>query len=205
MRKERIAEWILSQVTSRERAVTTVGDLTESAVTRGAGWFWSGVLRTTGSLLWRGFADAPRPMLGLAFRAWLLSMCFALASVVCIIVLAGFWGIAVGMFARADGAGVGWATSAIAKLLCKAAGWGVAMLCQFQVGRWVAQRAPGRELSVWLALTMMQWIPSLVVGLGVMLATGDSGWLPVGLNPQILALALPLLAGALWVRRRAAR
>jgi hypothetical protein len=112
MHRDRIAEWLLSQVTSRERAVSTVGDLMESAATRGAGWFWSSVVRTTGSLLWRGFADAPGPMLGLALRAWLLGLALLLASLFGIVVLSVAIGLAYEILVYRGPANVGWRPAA---------------------------------------------------------------------------------------------
>ena len=52
MRNAAAAEWILSLVS--DNSASTVGDLVEEASSRGALWFWSGVLRTAGSHLWRG-------------------------------------------------------------------------------------------------------------------------------------------------------
>ena len=203
MHKDRIAEWLLSQVTTRERAVSTVGDLTESAATHGAGWFWSNVARTLASLLWRGFGDAPGPMMGLALRAWLLSLALLLAALLCLVVLGAFFGLVYATLASASGSGLGaFAGGGVLVWVAKAVGLAVAVLCQFQVGRWLARRAPGREFSAWLALIMLQWIPAAVIGMGVALSTRNSGWLP---SPLYLLLDLPCLAGALWVRRRAAR
>jgi hypothetical protein len=203
MHKDRIAEWLLSQVTTRERAVSTVGDLTEAAATHAAGWFWSNVVRTLASLLWRGFADAPGPMLGLALRAWLLSLALALAALLCIVVLAAIFGLAYAMLTSAIGSVNGAFTpGGVFVWVAKAVGLAVAVLCQFQVGRWLARRAPGREVSACLALLMLQWIPAAMIGLGAALATRNSGWLP---SPEYLLLGLPCLAGALWVRRRALR
>jgi hypothetical protein len=203
MRKDRIAEWLLAQVTSRERAVSTVGDLEEGAARRGAAWFWSNVLRTAGSLLWRGIADAPGPMLGLAFRAWLVSMALYAVFLLGIIVLSAVYGLAYGMLAS-SGTGSVNAAGAVPTGLFKALGFGAAALCQFQVGRWIARRAPGREMSACLALIVIQWIPLTVIGLAVFLATRNPVWLPE-LNPNILLLDLPLLVRAYWVRRLAAR
>ena len=57
MRSAHIAEWILALVTTRDRATSTVGDLTEQAAARDAVWFWLSVLRATASLLWRDVAE----------------------------------------------------------------------------------------------------------------------------------------------------
>jgi hypothetical protein len=69
----RIAEWLLESVTTRERAASTVGDLRETAATRGEAWFWASVLGAAGALLWRGMVAEPRRMLGLAFRGLLMT------------------------------------------------------------------------------------------------------------------------------------
>src|SRR5579871_1596728 len=66
-RSVNVAEWFLALVTTRDRAASTIGDLTEGAAARGAVWFWSGVLRTAASLLWRNIAEQPVRMTGLAF------------------------------------------------------------------------------------------------------------------------------------------
>src|SRR5580658_4696248 len=67
MRNIHIAEYILGLVTSRERAASIVGDFAEEAATRGVVWFWSGILRTATSLLWRGVAENPVRVTGVAF------------------------------------------------------------------------------------------------------------------------------------------
>jgi hypothetical protein len=67
MRSATAAEWILSLATTPERAASTVGDLIEEAPPRGALWFWSNVLRTASSHIWRDLRAAPLRMLGLAF------------------------------------------------------------------------------------------------------------------------------------------
>ena len=66
MHNVNIAEWILALVTTRDRAASTVGDLAEGAATRGAVWFWSGVLRTAASLLWRDIVEQSARFTGLA-------------------------------------------------------------------------------------------------------------------------------------------
>jgi len=68
-----------------------------------------------------------------------------------------------------------------------AAGWGAAMPCQFQVGRGIARRAPGRELSACLTLTIVQWIVFAVIGLVIVLAASGSDW-----QPNLLPLSKPL-------------
>ena len=139
MHKDRIAEWVLALVTSRERAASTVGDLMEGAATRGGRWFWSSVLRTTASLLWDGFAADPGKMLGLAFRGWLLGLVLLFACFLGTVLLFGIPYLIVVVWIIGSRALPG----GLARFLIEAAGFGGAMLCQFQVGRWIARRAPG--------------------------------------------------------------
>ena len=73
------AEWVLSLATTPERAASTVGDLMEEAPPRGALWFWSNVLRTASSHIWRDLRAAPLRMLGFAFAglaAWVALVIF---------------------------------------------------------------------------------------------------------------------------------
>jgi hypothetical protein len=71
MRKVRIAEWILSQVLTREHAASVVGDWMEDIGERGSAWFWSCALRTAISRVWSDLTESPPQMAGLAFRAYL--------------------------------------------------------------------------------------------------------------------------------------
>src|ERR1019366_521350 len=71
MRNATAAEWILSLATTPDRAASTVGDLLEEASARGVFWFWSSVLRTASSHLWRDLRAAPLRILGLAFSGLL--------------------------------------------------------------------------------------------------------------------------------------
>src|SRR5580698_146898 len=88
MHNDRIAEWLLESVTTPERAASTVGDLREIAATRGEVWFWANVLGTTASLLWRAMVADKRRTLGLAIRAWLLSLVMGTAvTIVCIFII----------------------------------------------------------------------------------------------------------------------
>ena len=52
-----LAEWILSLVTSRERAAATIGDLVEEEARPFA--FWGSIAWTAFSLIWRDFSVAP--------------------------------------------------------------------------------------------------------------------------------------------------
>jgi len=53
MHKAAIAEWMLRQLTSRERAAAMVGDLVEISAARGGFWFWFSMARLVLALAWR--------------------------------------------------------------------------------------------------------------------------------------------------------
>jgi hypothetical protein len=53
MRTASTAEWILCRVTTKERAVSMVGDLVEIQERKGLLWFWLSVARVALSLFWR--------------------------------------------------------------------------------------------------------------------------------------------------------
>src|SRR5215471_1303354 len=93
MRSTRVAEWVLAQVTSRERAAAVIGDLLEKVPARGQLWFWWSVATTTVALVWRDVAANPMRMLGLAFGAILLQ--FALLFVAAVAVFIAFLAIGV--------------------------------------------------------------------------------------------------------------
>src|SRR5579862_9557472 len=88
MHSAQIAEWILSLVTTPERAAATVGDLMENASSQGR--FWFGVLRTAVSLLWREFADDSVHTMGLAFRGLLVQISVGIGMVLLFAVVSGF-------------------------------------------------------------------------------------------------------------------
>jgi hypothetical protein len=86
MPKETAAEWILTLVTTPDRASSTVGDLLEEGSSRGACWFWSSVLRTAASLVWRDLCDAWGRMIWLAFSG-VLEFIVVAATLVNIVVM----------------------------------------------------------------------------------------------------------------------
>lgn len=194
MRKDRIAEWLLVLVTSRERAASIVGDMMESADTHGSAWFWTSVLRATASLLWRGFAANPRGMLGLAFFGWLTGLLLTSVSIFIPVFVGGVLVEIFGITVRTFGVAV-------------EAGSILATASQFLVGQWIARRAPGRELSAWLALLIMDQflnvLPSIVaLAFGHRFPMPDwAVWQP--LNWMSVLEYLSCLAGANWARRRA--
>ena len=188
MRNAQIAEWILSLVTTPERAASTVGDLMESAPSRGR--FWLGVLRTGVSLLWREVAVDPARMIGLAVRGTLLEIVMFMAFVI----LAAFLGGIVGAVWYA--AGIAGASHPITMAI----GWVLAgaigcVLIPFQIGRWLARRAPGRELAPGLAQSILSAVFTLMA----------AGFVGTNVFETVLSVMLgpiPMFAGAVWVRRK---
>lgn len=74
MRRDRLAEHILSFVAPPERAASVVGDLMEEAGARGRVWFWRSVTRLWLSLLGRDLIFAPFAMAASSAIAWFLYM-----------------------------------------------------------------------------------------------------------------------------------
>ena len=192
MRRDSIAEWILATVTSPERAATIVGDLLEEPATRGGTTFWLHVLRSGGSLLWSGFTSEPRFMLSLAFRAWPLMLGLQVLTVV--LAFALFSG---GLLATAFAAVTGrhfvfWGN--IWKLLNAA----ITIWVAYPIGRWVASRAPGREISACLAMLVVGAAVGCVAAFALATARGN---LALGLDLTSLCAQAALFIGALRVRR----
>jgi hypothetical protein len=194
MRSASAAEWILSLVTSQDRVASTIGDLVEEASTRGVFWFWSGVLRTAYSHVWRDLCDYPLKTLLLAVWGFLADFVVSLLP-----------GLVAILFVRVDvyqpGGGMSmpspWALSIASVVACTAV--------PFLVGWEVARRSDGRELATALAvvalfaapfaLTMYFWAKGLP-------GTGPP-WLI--LEHEVTAIcphALFVIAGAILFRRR---
>jgi len=195
MHKDRVAEFLLESVTTRERSAPTLGDLRESAATRGEVWFWANVLGTTASLLWRAMVADKRRMLGLALRAWLLSLAVGAA-----VTIAGIFivGLVLGLTASNGSIGFGFTITSLLPILI-----GSMAITQFFVGRWIARRAPGRELPACLAIAILQWALGWAVPIALTLATHNTDWLVGALESSCFLLTdVFCFLGALSVRRR---
>lgn len=191
MHKDRIAEWLLESVSTREGAATTVGDLREIAATRGEAWFWWSVLNTAASLLWHEVFDHPRQMIALAIRGWLVS---AGLGILAILMTAFLAGMMIGARGRQ-------ATVGLAILAPIAAG--LLSITQFLTGRWVARRAQGRELPACLALIMLQTILAAIALFGPGAGIHSEGRMHLTLDGAWFFLTYPFcFLGALTVRRR---
>jgi hypothetical protein len=178
-----IAEWLLALVTTPDRAASTVGDLAEGATTRGALWFWSGVLRTVGSLVWRDVVEHPVRITGLAL--------LGVAVYVGMYLLFGFLDGLV-FFAAAYLSGnhlqldsIGWKIWFAAPML----------VGSLLVGRMLARWAPGRELAACLMYGIFASINELLVPM----ILGAKG------SYSALLCVLIVPAGAAWGRSRRLR
>ena len=191
MRNGRFAEWILTLVTTPERASATVGDLLEDRVHARALRFWGAVLITTLSLLWQDVAASPLRMARLAALGLLLQWCLSAGTAI------GYWLFYL-VFRHT------WPTLVATGVFM--------LLAQFQVGRVLAKRSPGRELAPSVATTLLGVaLPFLIVLLSGGRAVFPTGqlirevvygpapwWILITQIPSLLVL----LAGAAHIRRQ---
>lgn len=197
MRNMAIAEWILGLVTSRDRAVTIVGDFAEDSASRSAAGFWFAILRTTASLLWRGAAEKPLLLTGAAFAG--LAMDTAGSA------LMGFLG-GILLFV---GTWNGHQTPLNSQLnsLLNSQWWtitftGWELVVSLAIGRVLARLAPGRELPACLTYGIVYTASSVAVMAIFPAGLGASALVWVFLSDA--AKRIPVLAGAVWGRHRAA-
>ncbi len=181
MHRVNIAEWILALVTTRDRAASTAGDLTEASETHGVAWFWSGVLRTAASLLWRDVAGQPARLIGLAFLG--LGVYIAID-----LVFAGLTGVVFFGATIATGNALHWGPI----------GWRLwitvpVVVSSVLIGRLLAHWAPGRELAGCIVYAILASIYNLVPMLG------DNGAF------SAMLCVLIVVAGAAWGRYRRLR
>jgi hypothetical protein len=171
MRSASLAEWLLSLVTTPERASSTIGDLMEDVVARGRLWFWSSVIRTFLSTLWRSLLSAPISMVVFAVAGWFLYMFLSLILwfVAWLFVTLG-WGLFY-FFSHHTG------MELLINLLKVRLDWPaspevmhwveaivICVCAPLQMGRYTARYWPGRELSAWLFMlllwsAMMTFVP----------------------------------------------
>lgn len=177
MRRDQIAEALLSLVAPADRAASAVGDLLEEADARGVFWFWRSLARLTVSLLGRDVLAAPVKMAVASALAWFLYMALSL-----VVALAGYvivtlvWGVAY-VFANHSGLELlknllrmrldwppipMWAVFAIQAVAFFA-------VAPYQIGRGSARYWRGHELSlvlvmlaIWSAMAM--FVPFVGVG-----------------------------------------
>jgi hypothetical protein len=201
MRKDAIAESILRLVTTRERAASTVGDFMER---RGVPFWWS-VLRTATALTWQGMTAEPGQIWGLAFRGFLMSWAIIGISLLGWIVVVSACAIVYRLLGLpAHGLGIGTANMGFPSL-CLTVAWVVVLLLgQFQTGRWVARRAPGRELSACVATILSILAFDSCINIVTAVATHQNPVLVlVAGGAAVVIFQSPCFLGAIVVRRRA--
>jgi hypothetical protein len=148
MRRTDAAEWVLSLLTSPDRAASIAGDLAEQASSQGGAWFWLNLLRTTASLAWRDFAEAPFRVTGLALVGIILqSVCMsAISLVIAICFLEARVAVVDASGIRHDSVSE-WAIV------------GVFLFTSFFLGKWLAKWAPQRELAVYVVIQLISLLP----------------------------------------------
>ena len=154
------------------------GDLTEEAAPRGAVWFWSRVLRTAASLLWREMTEHPAGLTGLAFLGLAvyigIDLLFAFVSGVAFFIA----GLVSGYRFHLDS--IGWKIWFTAPTL----------VSSLLIGRMLARWAPGRELAACLMFAILVSVYDLVP------MFGDNG------GVSALSCILIVLTAAVWGRYR---
>jgi len=192
---------MLSLVTTPDRAASTVGDLIEDPATGGTIRFWSSIMFTVVALLWRDLAASPRRMTGLALYGLVLQFFFAFLFLLVMIGAGMVFGRDSRTFAQFDPSAL---PGAIGITL-------FTLTAQYQIGRALAKRAPGHELTPCVATTMLGY----AIPIALVIMAGNRLPLPTGQllselpRPTLLQIAfneiLPLLAlfaGAVRLRRQ---
>jgi hypothetical protein len=215
MRNARLAEWILSLVTTPERASATVGDLLEDRIHAAALRFWGAVLFAALSQLWRDVVAHPKRMAVLAVYGVFLELLLSFVAAAAVLVVLS---AVIALVASGVNPGtqltvtVGPSMPLGVVTAGTIVGWALGLVAQFQVGRVLAKRSPGRELAPCVATTLLAvTIPLLLVMLSGGRATFPTGQLirdaVYGPSPILAVLSLfppllVLLAGAARVRRQ---
>lgn len=178
MRSIRIAEELLALVTSRERAASTVGDLAETAVIRGAVWFWFSVFHTAASLVLREITGHPVRVTGLALAGAAIDFAIGL-------LFAGVSGVVFFFLAN----------------VLRFPGWDIwvpagTLITSVFIGRFLARLAPGREMAVCLVYVVLAPFFSLIVDFPMGFGLSGAAWM---LFAEAL-LRTSSLVGAAWGR-----
>lgn len=159
MRKADIAEGILSLTTTPQRAAATAGDLMEEASARGVVWFWSSLFRTTATLAWRNFSEAPWSLTMLAMKSMWFTCLYMIVALLCVMIV----NLAISIGASPDFPFNETLNSSDVASMTLAY-----LASSFMMGKWLAKKAPYRELSVfvlswvgfrffWALLLLIRW------------------------------------------------
>ena len=199
MRKAGIAEAILSLTTSRDHAASIAGDLVQQAPFKGATWFWGSLVRTTASLTWKAFAEAPVRVTGLALLGLFLQMFYMLVIQVPIVLL--HLGLST---ARRP------VPSQPAEFnFAATAGWEYMfafLVASYFIGKWLARRAPQKELAVYVGVWFVAhilWIPMLALIPGLNQSVPTLADLAMDIVATVIG-GLCVFAGVRSMRRRMA-
>lgn len=182
-----LAQWILSLVTSHDRAAATIGDLVEEGASPPA--FWGSIVWTVLSLVWSELSSAPLEMFGLAVYGFVIAIVLAASQGVVVATLVAYV-FPVAMPALSVNGVIG--TSLIV-------GW----VGSFISGILVARRAIDREVAACCAVIILESLVNAAMW-GVLPAAPSERWYGTTLGSALIFLVgeLLLLAGAARVRRR---
>ena|SRR6516164_6313676 len=183
-----LAEWILSLVTSQERAAAMTGDLFEE----GAGplAFWGSVAWTVLSLVGRELSAAPLEMFGLAVYGFVIAIVLSASQGVTVASLVVY------VFPVA--------TPALSVNAVIAASLIFGWVGSFISGILVARRALGREVAACCAVMILESLVTVAMWGAATPAAPSESWYASTLGSALIFLSgqLLLLAGAARVRRR---
>ena len=208
MRNAHLAEWILSLVTTPERAAATVGDLLEVHAAHGSVRFWVSVAATLCAHVWGDLAAHPIRMSLLGLQGIVLQLLISLALAFGLGLSYALIRMVVKGVGDLDAQVVsGWGEKPAPWLLSAAMvlGWLSTLLSSYLVGRILARRSPGRELAPCIATVAMGFVlPYLAFGFVGRLALPTATLF--GLFGQTFLYSFPpfvaLMTGAIRVRRQ---
>ena len=153
MRRDVAAEWILRLVMSRERAAAVAGDLLEDSAGRDSSWFWISMAGTIASTVWRDAQTHAWQLAGVSAAGFFFQMILSVGANL------AAWLVWTSVHFVRDHTGLELLLPG-ASLPLSVPVWVtifyLRLLVPFEVGRWVARRAPGRELSSGLVM-MLLW------------------------------------------------
>ena len=178
MRKDQLAETLLSLVGPADRATSTIGDLMEEERQQGGVWFWRSVTRVWLAMLGRDLMKTPLAMAVSCAVGWFVYMAVSLVfAFVAYVAVTLAWGVS---HALANHTGVELLTSALrlqfdwppiphaASYLIQAVV--LLVIAPFQIGRGSARFWHGHEVSlavmmliVWTAMAAL--VPFVLVGI----------------------------------------
>jgi len=187
MRNVRLAEILLSLVTTEASAAAIAGDLVEESKSRRR--FWIAVLETWMAQMWRGLAADPWAIFRGAMLAMLVQFLYFLPLLLAILLLSAGLGFAVGLGLAGGHAPTRFMT-----------GFGLigGTLLFPLAGRWIARRYPGEEGSRVFAFVVLQ----VITGCGFSLASSS---VPAMLVEAVSAFAeytVLTFLGVAWWRSR---